>query len=245
MHAGDGAAPACARHQPRISTRVEPSLALRISPKLLDGGGPGCLNDDLAVINLIEDAPSTARIYKLANTPFARQPIVLAGYGLSGNGGDGFTVFADFGVKRIGFNYMDLYGFDDELGPAGGNEIWMADFDGDGKDTLCLLTGVCTPVLDNGLEATTGPGDSGGPVFISLYGELMIAANSTFGVDVFGFGNGKYGTLFGGTLVSAYSDYLRGASSSALTMVPEPGQGMLFALGAGMLAASRRRRRGA
>lgn len=201
----------------------------------------GCLNDDIAVINLTEDAPASARIYKLAMTPFAQQPIYLAGYGLSGDGLNGFTVLPDFGVKRVGLNFMDDYGIDDELGLN--QELWVADYDGAGFDTLCTYFGVCTPVFADPYESTTGPGDSGGPAFIHMYGELMIAGTSTFGWDPLQLGDGRFGTLFGGMLVSGYGDYLAGASSSYVTFVPEPDGLLIFALGGGMLAAVRLRRR--
>lgn len=206
-----------------------------------DGTPRGCLNDDIAVINLAEDAPATAKIYKLAVTPFRVQPIYLAGYGQSGDGIHGFTVGADFNVKRTGRNFMDLYSFDDELGLD--KELWYADYDGAGYNTACFYFGICSPSFDDPVESTTGRGDSGGPVFIDMYGELMIAGTSTFGLDLLGVGDGQFGTLFGGMLISAYSDYLAGASTSGLTFVPEPNGVLIFGMGAGMLVMVRSRRR--
>ncbi|MFP5390948.1 MAG: trypsin-like serine protease [Gammaproteobacteria bacterium] len=206
------------------------------------GGQPGnCLTDDVALINLSEDAPASARVYKLAVTPFARQTVYMAGYGWSGDGVNGFTVPPDFGVKRFGLNYMDGYLLDDELGLT--PEAWVADYDGAGIDADCMLFGVCTPVFNDPYESVIGPGDSGGPAFVYVYGELMVAGTTTFGSDPLQVGEGRFGTLFGGMLVAAYTDYLLGAAGSGLTFVPEPDGLLTFALCAGVAAAVGARRR--
>lgn len=202
-------------------------------------GTANCLQDDIAVINLLEDAPASARIYKLANTGYAIQPIVLAGYGVSGNGVDGNTFPGSLSVKRWGLNVMDLPLMDDELGQI--VEGWLADFDGQGVDTICSWYGLCTPVFSEPYEVTTGRGDSGGPAFIEMYGELMLVGNSTFGRVPRGIDEGQFGVLFGGMLVNAYDDFLDDSAESALHFVPEPGGMLIFGLAAGMLAVVRRR----
>lgn len=203
-----------------------------------------CVNDDVAVITLGADAPASAKVYKVAANPLLTgQRIIMAGYGTSGNGVDGFTVAPSFTVKRSGENYADLFDRDDEQEFNGGpNEVYYADFDGAGVDTFCDLFGVCTPVLPNNREAGIGGGDSGGPAFVAMYGELMLAANNTFTGRFSGQVPGTFGTYFGGVVMGSYADYLQSATNGDITFVPEPGSCALFGLGVLALLGGRRRR---
>lgn len=202
-----------------------------------------CVNDDLAVITLGEDAPASAKVYKVAVNPLnAGSLITMAGYGTSGTGVDGFTVPPSFTVKRSGQNYVDLFDQDDEQGFNGANEVYYADFDGGGQDTFCDLFGVCTPVLPNNRESGIGGGDSGGPSFINLYGELMLVANNTFTGRFDGQVPGTFGTYFGGIIMASYADYLYEATNGDITFVPEPGNVALFGLAVALLLCAQRRR---
>ena len=202
-----------------------------------------CVNDDIAVVTLGADAPASAKIYKVAVNPLtAGSLITMVGYGTSGTGTDGYTVPPAFTIKRSGQNYVDLFDQDDEQGFNGLNEIYYSDFDGGGEDTFCDLFGVCTPVLPNDREAGIGGGDSGGPSFITLYGELMLAANNTFSGRFEDQVPGTFGTYFGGVIMAPYAGYLNEATGGDITFVPEPGSvamlGLAFAL---LLCAPRRR----
>jgi hypothetical protein len=206
-------------------------------------GVPGfCVNDDISVITLGADAPASAKIYKVANNPLlSGTHIFMAGYGRTGNGIDGFIGGADFFVKRTGENNADLFDKDDEQGFSGNTEVYYADFDGAGQDTLCSLAHVCNAPLPNDKEASIGPGDSGGPSFVNMYGELMLVANNTF---YQAFGNqpaGGFGNVFGGIVLGSYSDFLERASDGDMTFVPEPGSFALFGMGALALLGVRRR----
>jgi hypothetical protein len=201
-----------------------------------------CVNDDISVITLAQDAPASAKIYKIAvNDVQAGTHITMAGYGTSGDGMNGYYVSPSFFVKRTGENYVDLFDGNDELGFAGSNEVWYADFDGNGKDTFCDMFGACSPVLPNNRESGIGGGDSGGPSFVNMYGELMLVANNTFSGRFSGQTEGTFGTYFGGILLSSYRDYLIGASGDNLAFVPEPGSLALIGIGAFLLMRSRRR----
>lgn len=201
-----------------------------------------CTNDDIAVVTLGEDAPPEAKIYKIASTELlAGTRIIMAGYGTSGDGVKGYYVNPAWRVKRSGENYVDLFIADDEKNRTGANEIWYADFDGGGLDAFCSRGWACSPVLPNDREAGIGGGDSGGPSFVEMYGELMLVGTNTFGAAA-GLTPGTFGTYFGGMVLHSYLGYIAEATGGAAQFVPEPATTAILGLGLLALAVARRRK---
>lgn len=207
-----------------------------------------CVNDDVAVITLAEDAPASARSYSVWAGAFnAGRQLTMAGYGTSGDGWNGFNISPSFFVKRTGGNVVDLFDLDDEQGFAGNAEVWYADFDGVDRngnlqDAFCQLGLACSPILPNDRESGIGGGDSGGASFIEAYGNLVLAANNTFGGDILNSTKGAFGSFFGGILLNSYTDYLVRATDGRLVLlIPEPGTSALVVLGLLAAVGSRRR----
>jgi hypothetical protein len=207
-----------------------------------------CVNDDIAVVHMGQDAPAGARIYRIADgVMMTGQLDTLVGYGRSGDGINGYTTGPDFRIKRDGQNILDLFDLNDEQHfAAGPQEVWYSDFDGNGQDTFCSMFGVCTAILANDVETNIGGGDSGGPSFFYNNGEYLLMGNNTFGGTFQGQIPGAFGTYFGGMLIDPYIDYLQTTTNGAIqvvdiTAVPEPATLSLLLAGFGLARARRRK----
>ncbi len=151
-------------------------------------GSMGCVNDDIAIIELSKPLPPGTATYAIATTaPTVGSVFTMVGYGLSGDGINGYTVDPSFFVKRDGANVWDLFDTNDEANfdASSPMEVWYYDFDGTkngvNRDTFCLLVLVCSAQLANDVETHLGGGDSGGPSFIKdANGNYILVANNTF-----------------------------------------------------------------
>lgn len=205
-----------------------------------------CVNDDVAVVTLGQDAPDSARIYRtFTGDILSGQLVTLVGYGTSGDGINGFNIGPSFRIKRDGENVIDFFENDDEQNFMGGpNEVWYADFDGNGRDIFCELGIVCSQVLPNDRESGIGGGDSGGPTFLYAGGEYFLIGNNTFGGNFPDTTAGAFGSYFGGMLLGAYWDYLRMATNGQIrNEIPEPQTFALALLALAAVAGARRQRR--
>ncbi len=188
------------------------------------------INDDIAIIELIDPAPAGVPFYPIVTAPFdVVETIVMVGYGQSGDGVNGVSVSADFFVKRTGQNVASKYSVDDE--GTGSKEIFYFDFDGPNLATDTLDDG---ETLGNFFETTIAPGDSGGPSFIwNDTGDSIPQANelSIFGVNTFVMYGGPlpdsplFGSQAGGMIVASYQDFI-------ISTVPEPSSLSLLTMGA-------------
>lgn len=161
-----------------FNATVQSSFLPAGSGSLLDGG-------DVSILTLTSAVPSNiAEPMRLIDETDALEGMLCAtlGYGYNGLGSSGHGFSAD-GFRWGGENIIDVYG-----SPAGtsGSNIISTDFD-DGSGGANTISGSSpTPVQ---FEATTAPGDSGGPVLVQFGSEWVIAgvlSGGTTSTSVYG-----------------------------------------------------------
>ena len=145
---------------------------------------------------------------RYAGTGELRRTATLVGYGMTGTGATGATIFD--GLKRGGQNVVDAV-----LDTPGADRVLLADFDSGAQRDNNF--GSKTPLA---LEAMIAPGDSGGGLFETIGG-----VNYLTGITSFGWGrrdgnpDSDYGDVGGWTRVSmfnAWIDSIIGGGSSSL-----------------------------
>jgi hypothetical protein len=152
-----------------------------------DPAGPGTLLDggDLTILTLTADVPSTvATPMRLTDLTTDLEGMLAAtvGYGFNGVGSVGHQFSSD-GIRWGGENIIDVYG---APASATGANIISTDFDDGTAGSNTIPSGDLNPLVN---EATTAPGDSGGPVMVQLGGEWVIAgvlSGGTSSTSVFG-----------------------------------------------------------
>ena len=191
--------------------------------------------NDLAVINLTTPVSTVAGYSLYFSNVLDRtdKRIVLAGYGLTGNGTTG-SVGGTFGTLRYGYNEYDNQ--DSKLGITTFNSTYLYDFD-DGSQGYNKFG-------SSGLGATEvmiAPGDSGGPGLIQVGGQWYVAGVHSF--DSCSRGtcpiNSSFGEVGGDISVFGQMVWLQ----SVVTAVPEPESYAMMLTGLVLLATVVRRRR--
>ncbi|MBE9118598.1 trypsin-like serine protease [Lusitaniella coriacea LEGE 07157] len=178
-------------------------------------GFENSIANDLALITLSSELPESVPIYPLHPNPLRPGDLlVFAGYGMTGTGTDGFQTDASFKVKRVGANLVEEASVLSPLFP-GIEEMFLFDFDDPfgtptPLDAANRLLGLPTTLsLGNEIEATLGPGDSGGPSFVFDGESLFLAGVNTFGLGfpdllgVPGTGQGFFGSGAGGVRIDS------------------------------------------
>lgn len=178
------------------------------------------VNDDIAIVTLAQAAPSNVPIYEINREAFTvPEEIVIAGFGRSGNGVDGFTTGASFTTRRTGNNVASRFFTDDE--GSNRREVFIFDFDGRNNSTNSLGDG---QTLGNAEEVTIGGGDSGGPSFLHNdrnnngnidRGELELFGINTFGTSLPGRPAPFFGSQAGGIVASSYLDFIDGVLANS------------------------------
>jgi ankyrin repeat protein len=151
---------------------------------------------DIALVQLKEEVENgkPAKLYEI--TDESDKPVVFVGKGGFGNGRDGPIEFDK--TQRGATNTI-----------IGTDEYWIEfKFDSAGDATE--------------LEGISGPGDSGGPAFITIASELYVAGVSSFQNNN-GSKEGTYGVSEYYTRVSSYTEWIHSAISDAeaATAIPD------------------------
>ena len=161
-----------------FSRTVQSSFLPDGNGSLLDGG-------DVAILTLTQSDPANIaapmRLIDQTNE-LEGQVCAMLGYGFNGLGSVGHQNSAD-GFRWGGENIIDVYG---SPAAANGSNIISTDFDNGSGGANTIGGSSPTPVQ---FEATTAPGDSGGPVLVQVGDEHVIAgvlSGGTTGNSVFG-----------------------------------------------------------
>ena len=163
-----------------FSATVQSSFLPDGNGSLLDGG-------DVSILTLTSNIPSNiATPMRLIDETNALEGMLCAtiGYGFNGLGSVGHGNSAD-GFRWGGENIIDVYG---SPAAAGGSNIISTDFDNGSGANNTIGGSSPTPVE---FEATTAPGDSGGPVLVQIGSEWVIAGVLSGGTT----GNSVYGDI--------------------------------------------------
>jgi secreted trypsin-like serine protease len=203
-------------------------------------------SDDIAILKLASPAPSTFAYYPIyTGSSELGQNFTLAGYGDSGTGTTGIDPNYSYTqhILRQGQNTFD---------GMGSTDLYY-DFD-NGTSQNNAFAGTNTGVRDasgNLIEATIAPGDSGGPSFLAVNGQLEIAGIHSFTGCFATQGscsvppaispllNSSFGDYAADTRVSLYTGFI---DSYTGANAPEPGTFGILGLGLGALGLLRRRR---
>jgi hypothetical protein len=136
--------------------------------------------NDLAIIALPSLAPLNVTQYSLYGGNPIGQTFDFAGFGDRGSNGAGYSADnASFLIRRDAFNVFD---FDLGTEVTGDGGILISDFDnGNPLNDADYYFGPNGHQLGVANEGSPGPGDSGGPAFISVGGQNFIAGVVSFG----------------------------------------------------------------
>ncbi len=128
------------------------------------------------------------------------------GYGYNGLGSTGHGFSGD-GFRWGGENIIDAYG---SPASAGGSNIISTDFDNGTTGANTIPTSSSTPVE---FEATTAPGDSGGPVLVQFGSEWVIAGVLSGGTT----STSVYGDISWWTGTAVFRDAIESAGGQFVT----------------------------
>jgi hypothetical protein len=186
-----------------FTTTVQSSILPDGGGSLLDGG-------DVSIHILNASVPANiadpVRLIDETNDLVGMVAATL-GYGYNGLGSSGHGFSSD-GFRWGGENIIDAYGSPSN---ASGSNIISTDFDNGTSGANTIPSSSSTPLE---FEATTAPGDSGGPVMVQFGGEWVIAgvlSGGTTSTSVYGDISWWTGTaIFRDAIESAGGDFVTG-----------------------------------
>ena len=161
-----------------FSATVQSSFLPAGGGSLLDGG-------DVSILTLTASVPANiATPMRLIDETEGLEGMVCAtlGYGFNGVGSQGHNFTSD-GRRWGGENIIDVYG---SPASSSGSNIISTDFD-NGSAGANEIPGSSPTPLE--FEATTAPGDSGGPVLVQVGSEWLVAgvlSGGTTSTSVYG-----------------------------------------------------------
>lgn len=163
---------------PVFTATVQSSFLPAGGGSLLDGG-------DVAILTLTGNVPSsvaTPMRFIDETSGLVGMTAATLGYGYNGLGSVGHGFSAD-GWRWGGENVIDVYG---SPASASGSNIISTDFDNGTSGANTIPSSSATPLT---FEATTAPGDSGGPVLVQVGSEWVISgvlSGGTTNTSVYG-----------------------------------------------------------
>lgn len=165
-------------NSPTFTVTVQSSILPAGSGSLLDGG-------DVSIHVLNSSVPANiAEPVRLIDETNDLEGMIAAtlGYGYNGLGSSGHGFSSD-GFRWGGENIIDAYG---SPASSSGTNIISTDFDNGTGGANTIPSSSSDPLV---FEATTAPGDSGGPVMVQFGGEWVIAgvlSGGTTSTSVYG-----------------------------------------------------------
>jgi len=187
---------------PVFTTTVQSSMLPDGNGSLLDGG-------DLSIHILTSPVPmNIAEPMRLIDETdeLVGKLAATLGYGYNGLGSSGHGFTSD-GFRWGGENIIDVYG---SPASSGGSNIISTDFD-NGSGGANTISGSSSTPLE--FEATTAPGDSGGPVFVQFGSEWVIAGVLSGGTS----STSVYGDISWWTGAAIYRDEIEAAGGVFIT----------------------------
>lgn len=188
---------------PIFTTTVQSSILPAGGGSLLDGG-------DVSIHILTSSVPGNVAVpMRLVDETDELEGMVCAtvGYGFNGLGSSGHGFTSD-GFRWGGENIIDVYG---SPANASGSNIISTDFDNGTGGANTISSSSPAPLE---LEATTAPGDSGGPVLVRFGNEWVIAgvlSGGTTNTSVYGDISWWTGTaVFRNAIESAGGEFVTG-----------------------------------
>ena len=189
-------------NSPDFTATVQSSILPDGSGSLLDGG-------DVSIHILNSSVPANIaepmRLIDETNDLEGMLAVTL-GYGYNGLGSAGHGFSSD-GRRWGGENIIDAYGSPSN---SSGSNIISTDFDNGTGGANTIPSSSSTP-LD--FEATTAPGDSGGPVLVQFGGEWVIAGVLSGGTT----STSVYGDISWWTGTAIYRDAIETAGGDFVT----------------------------
>lgn len=169
---------------------------------------------DIALIQLDGNVAGVQPARRYAGSNELHSVGTIVGFGRAGTGLTGATVLD--GRRRAGQNVIDRYYKTIGRVPR----LLMCDFDNpDSRRDSAYGSDVA---LD--LEYLSGPGDSGGGLFIQSGGATYLAAINSFGMARRGEFESRYGQMSGHVRVAAFAEWIDGTmqSHAATAQTPPP-----------------------